>query len=72
MNRPGLVGIEYKFNQQGETSAIEVKFQGFGNGESLTSTVVIHGENLDDLTRAQIEQKGRERLLAIVTGETAE
>lgn len=67
-----LTGIEYVFNNEGETISIDVKFQGFNNRENITSTVSIIGDDLDNFSRTDIEQKGRARMKELVTGEKVE
>lgn len=62
--------VNYIINNEGQTEAITVGFQGFNNRENLTTTIALEEGDLDNLTRNEIIEKGRERLVALVVGET--
>lgn len=66
-----LTNINYRI-KDGNTEAINVSFQAFDNQENLTATVSLTDGELDNMTRNEIIEAGRERLKLIVNGEEAE
>lgn len=61
--------VSYNIGGDGETESVTVGFQGFNNRESLTTEIEVKDENLDNLNRNDLIEKGRERLTSIVIGE---
>lgn len=62
-----LVGLTYTF-MDGETSSAVINFDGYGNGNTLNSTIVITKDDLatgvsfDDLSKKSIEKLARKKL----------
>lgn len=64
-----LTGINYAINN-GVTTAINATFVGYYNGQSINATIAVIGDELDDLTRKQVEEKARESLKTYVANGT--
>lgn len=71
-----LTGINYRIDEDGNTTEVGTTFSGYGNGENVNASMVIstsdldEGTSLDDLSRKQIEAAGRKKLADTVTGKT--
>lgn len=65
-----LTGIDYRFDQEDNTTAVLVSFSGYENSNSLNTTVEITPEDmtenktLDDLTKKQATAKAKEKIKA--------
>ena len=71
-----LTGINYRFDDEGNTSEVSTTFSGYGNGENVNANMTIsaadldEGTSLDDLSRKQIEAAGRKKLADAVAIES--
>lgn len=65
-----LTGMDYRFDQDDNTTAVLVSFSGYENSNSLNTTVEITPEDmaenktLDDLTKKQATAKAKEKIKA--------
>lgn len=76
-----LTGINYRIDENGNTTEVGTTFSGYGSGENVNANMVIsaadleEGTTLDDLSRKQIEAAGRKKLadaVAVATTESGE
>lgn len=73
-----LTGINYRIDENGNTTEVGASFSGYANGENVNANMVIsaadleEGTTLDDLSRKQIEAAGRKKLadITVVKSET--
>ena len=72
-----LTGINYRIDENGNTTEVGASFSGYANGENVNANMVISaadlqdGTTLDDLSRKQIEAAGRKKLTdAVAVTET--
>lgn len=56
-----MTALSYTINDDGSTKAISVTLTGYENGESVNVVVILTAENLDDLTRKEIETQARSK-----------
>lgn len=65
-----LTGMDYRFDQEDNTTAVLVSFSGYENSNSINTTVEITPEDmaenktLDDLTKKQATTKAKEKIKA--------
>lgn len=65
-----LTGIDYRFDQDDNTTAVLVSFSGYDNSNSINATVELtsndmtDGKSLDDLTKKQASAKAKEKIKA--------
>lgn len=66
-----MMSLEYSFNNQGETDYVSANFNGSQDKEYISARVCIkpedlaEGQNIDDLSRKQLEKLARARLMEI-------
>lgn len=73
-----LTGINYRIDENGNTTEVGVSFSGYAHGENINANMVIfeadleESTTLDDLSRKQIEAAGRKKLadITVVKSET--
>lgn len=73
-----LTGINYRIDEDGNTTEVGTSFSGYANGENVNANMVISAADLeesttlDDLSRKQIEAAGRKKLadITVVKSET--
>lgn len=73
-----LTNINYRINDEGNTTEIGTTFSGYSGGQSVNANMTLatadldEGASLDDLTRKQIEAAGRKKLADVVAVSTTE
>ena len=66
-----MMSLEYSFNNQGETDCVSANFNGSQDKEYISARACIkpedlaEGQNIDDLSRKQLEKLARARLMEI-------
>lgn len=73
-----LTNINYRIDDEGNTTEIGTTFSGYSGGQSVNANMTLvtadldEGASLDDLTRKQIEAAGRKKLADVVAVATTE
>lgn len=63
-----LTGIDYRFDQEDNTTAVLVSFSGYDNSNAINTTVELtpsdmtENKTLDDLTKKQATTKAKEKI----------
>lgn len=55
--------MNYVFNEEGETTAVEAQYQNYEDGNSFTARVVITEGDLDEMTRSQVDKAAKATLI---------
>lgn len=54
--------LNYRFDEEGQTSAVEVQYQSYDNGNNFSARVVLENKNFDEMTRADFENEARKTI----------
>ncbi|MEB8416304.1 hypothetical protein NGG16_02500 [Enterococcus casseliflavus] len=54
--------LNYRFDEEGHTSAVEVQYQSYNNGNNFSARVVLENMNFDEMTRADFENEARKTI----------
>lgn len=55
--------MNYVFNEEGETTAVEAQYQNYDEGNSFTARVVITDGDLDEMTRSQVDKAAKAKMI---------
>lgn len=54
--------MNYVFNEEGTTEAIEVQYQSYEQGEQFTVRVIVTEGNFDEMNRTQVDQAAKAKI----------
>lgn len=63
-----VTGLNYRFDEEGQTLSVEVQYQGHEKGNSFSAYVVLENKNFDEMTRADFENEARKTISEWVKG----
>ena len=56
--------MNYVFNEEDETEAIEVQYQSYVDGNNFSARVVLTEGNFDEMTRSQVDKVAKEKIIS--------
>lgn len=56
--------MNYVFNEEGETKAVEVQYQNYEDGNNFSVRVVLIEGNFDEMTRSQADKAAKEKIIS--------